>query len=63
MDENMPCRGDMVAQIKYINLSVGCLIASGVIDMYWILNCIFIDMIQYDSSDVKIDIGVQRRSL
>ena len=49
--------------MKYINLPVGCLIALGVIDTYWILNCIFIDVIQYESFDAKIDNGVQDRSL
>lgn len=63
MDEKMPCRGDVVAQIKGINLSVGCLIALEVIDIYWILNCVSIDVIQYDSSNVKIDYGVQCRFL
>lgn len=45
MDENMPCMGNIVAQIKYMNLSVGCWIALEVIDMFWILSCISIDVI------------------
>ena len=45
MDENMPSMGNILAQIKYMNSSVGCLIALEVIDMYWILSCISIDVI------------------
>lgn len=37
--------GNIVAQIKYMNLSVGCLVALEVIDVYWVLSCISIDVI------------------